>query len=315
MKLKTTCFERALFFSWYCSVGDCKYCYMSTQPREKIEKKARRTTESLLAEVILCRKLGWELGFVSGGQGAYKQVEFVELLKNIKKVHGKKVWINIGALSKPDLIQYKPYVKGVVAAVETVNPKVHAFVCPSKPVKPFEKMLVEAKKLGLRRGMTIILGIGETLDDFDKLKQFIRRYGITKIHIYGLNPQRGTVFENAAPPSAAYQAEWIRRTRKAFPNINIQAGIWLDRADSVAELLQAGANSISKFPALKSFGSNEARELEKQAKIAGREFMGTLTKMPRINWDKEVDKLDFDNVLKSKIKKKLRDYLKKMMAN
>jgi hypothetical protein len=83
----------------------------------------------------------------------------------------------------------------------------------------------------------------------------------------------------------------------------------------VAELLQAGANSISKFPALKSFGSNEARELEKQAKIAGREFMGTLTKMPRINWDKEVDKLDFDNVLKSKIKKKLRDYLKKMMAN
>jgi len=309
--LKTTCFERALFFSWYCSTGDCKFCYMSTQPKSNV-KLARRTTESLLAEVILCKKLGWKLGFVSGGHSAYKTVEFLDLLNKIKKVQEKKVWINIGALKKSDLLLYKPYIKGVVASIETINPMVHDFVCPSKPIKPFEKMLVEAKKLGLERGMTIILGIGETLDDFELLKKFIKRYGITKIHIYGLNPQKGTIFENSPPPTVGYQSEWISKTRKAFPDIDIQAGIWLDRVNTVAQLLEAGANSISKFPALKSFGSPEAKEIEKQARLADRKFLGTLTKLPEINWTKEVDKLKLDDALKEKVKIKLNAYLKKM---
>ncbi len=316
-KLATTHFERALFFSWYCSVGDCKYCYMSTQPKEKIERTARRTAESLLAEVIICKKLGWELGFVSGGQGAYKRVEFLELLKKINKINdnGKKVWINIGALKKSDLLLYKPFIKGVVASIETINPRIHDFVCPSKPIKPFEKMLVEAKKLGLKRGMTIILGIGETLDDFELLKKFIKKYGVTKIHVYGLNPQKGTIFENAEPPNASYQAEWIKRIREAFPDIDIQAGICLDRTNTVAQLLRAGANSISKFPALKSFGSSEAKEIERQAKIADRKFLGTLTKLPDINWVGEVDKLKLDAALKERIKKKLAIYLSQMQHN
>jgi len=32
----TTCFERAVFFSWSCQLEECcKYCYMSTLPKEK----------------------------------------------------------------------------------------------------------------------------------------------------------------------------------------------------------------------------------------------------------------------------------------
>ena len=32
---KTTFFERAIFFSWGCTIGDCTFCYMSTQPSDK----------------------------------------------------------------------------------------------------------------------------------------------------------------------------------------------------------------------------------------------------------------------------------------
>ena len=315
MNLKTTCFERALFFSWYCAVGDCTYCYMSTQPKFNKEKLARRTTESLLAEVILCKNLGWELGFVSGGQKAYKKVEFLELLSKIKQVYGKKVWINVGALSKAELIQNQPYIKGVVASIETINYELHKKVCPSKPIKPFEDMLVEAQRLGLEKGMTLIVGLGETIDDFELLKNFIKKYSITKIHIYGLNPQKGTMFENSEPPSAEYQAEWIRKTRQAFPDIDIQCGIWVDRAGYVGKLLGAGANSVSKFPAIKYFGSKQAREAERQARLAGREFKGTLTELPVVNWDKEVDELDLNDGLKEKIEQKLRAYLKKMKSH
>jgi biotin synthase-like enzyme len=307
--MKSTHFERAIFFSWYCGIRDCKYCYMSTQPDSK---KAVRSKESLLAELLLCKKLGWEIGFISGGLGAFSQTKFKDLLKDMYKVSEEKFWLNVGALSLEELKDYLPYAKGVVGSIETVNKKVHDDVCPSKPMQPYFKMFEHALELGLETGMTIILGLGETIEDFDELKNIIEKYKISKIHFYGLNPQKGTVFENSKPPTAEYQAEWIKKTREAFPKIDIQMGIWVDRVDRVNELLEAGANSISKFPILKKFGSKEAFEIEKQSKKAGRKFEGTLTKLPEINWDKEVDKLDVALELKEKVKIKLKQYLAKM---
>ena len=48
------------------------------------------------------------------------------------------------------------------------------------------------------------------------------------------------------------------------------------------------------------------------AKKAGREFESELVKLPSIDWDKEVDRLSFDDELKEQIKIKLNQYLKKM---
>ena len=268
----TTCLERAIFFSWYCGIGDCAFCYMSTQQGRNKHKIARRTTESLLAELLICKKLGWELGFISGGHKAYTQTDFKELLQKLYAVAGEKLWINVGALSKEELLVYKPFIKGVVASIETVNPEIHKKVCPSKPIQPFEEMLLNAKTLKLKRAMTIILGLGETIDDFELLKDFIEQYELDKVHFYGLNPQRGTPFEKSKPPTPEYQAEWIAKTRIAFPKLDIQCGIWTDRVDRVGLLLKAGANSISKFPIMKEFGKKSAKEIEKQAEKTGRKF-------------------------------------------
>jgi len=307
--MKKTHFERAIFFSWYCGIRDCKYCYMSTQPDSK---KAVRSKESLLAELILCKKLGWEIGFISGGMGAFSQGKFLDLLKDMNKVSGEKFWLNIGALSKGDLKEYLPYAKGVVGSIETANKEIHSKVCPSKPMEPYFEMFENALELGLKNGITIILGLGESIEDFNSFKEIVKKYKISKVHFYGLNPQKGTIFENSDPPSAEYQAEWIKKTREEFPEMDIQMGIWVDRVDRIAELLNAGADSISKFPILKKFGSKEALEIENQASIAGREFEGSLSKLPSLDWDKEVDKLDLDSELKEKIKFKLKQYLKKM---
>lgn len=307
----TTCFERALFFSWYCNVRDCAYCYMSTQPDIKT---ARRSIPSLLAETLLCRKLGWELGFISGGIGAFSQHNFKQLMEKISLVYGEKAWINIGPLNEKLLKDYLSYTKGVVGSIETINPKIHKKVCPSKPAEPYIKMFKKARLLGLKNAMTIILGLGETKEDFSRLEQFILEHDIEKIHFYGLNPQKGTIFEKTKSPTADYQAWWIAKTRIAFPKMDIQCGIWEDKVDRVAILLKAGANSISKFPATRRFNSKEAKEIEKQAAIAGRKFTGTLTKMPKIDWDKEVDKLKLDKELKISIKKHLTKYVSRMSS-
>ena len=55
-----------------------------------------------------------------------------------------------------------------------------------------------------------------------------------------------------------------------------------------------------------------AQSIESQAKEAGREFKGTLTKLPSVDWDAEVDKLSINNDLKIEVKEKLKQYLKKM---
>ena len=304
--MQTTNFERAIFFSWYCEIRNCTYCYMSTQSENK---KAVRSKASLIAELLICKKLGWEIGFISGGINAFTQTKFEDTLKAMHEASQEKFWLNIGALSKQELEKYLPYTKGVVGSIETVNEKLHKQVCPSKPIEPYLKMFENALSLGLKTAITIIIGLGETIGDYPKLAELIRKYKISKIHFYGLNPQKGTSYENKQPPTEEYQAEWIQKTRKEFPEIDIQCGIWADRTERIATLLKAGANSISKFPALKKFGAKEAYEIESQAELAGRKFIGTLTKLPNTDWNKEVDILNFDKTLKEQIKHKLTQYL------
>jgi len=305
-----TCFERAIFFSWYCEIRSCRFCYMSTQ--EKADKKAVRSLASMLAEAVICKKLGWEIGFFSGGYKAYTTFRFKEILKAMHSVLKEKLWINIGALKKQTLKEFLPYIKGVVASIETINPKIHDFVCPDKPTEQYKKMLVEADKLKLKKAITIIIGLGEKIDDYPMLREFLKKYRIDKIHFYALNPQKGTAFENNKSIDPNYHAEWIARTRIDFPKIDIQAGIWTDKVQNVSLLLKAGANSISKFPSIRLFNSTEAKEIEAGAKKAKRKFKGTLTKMPKIDANKEVNKLKLDEKLKEDVKKKLERYLKAM---
>lgn len=311
-----TCFERAVFYSWACKLEECcKYCYMGVLPIEKRTKDRVRSFESLLAETIIIKKAGWDYGFLSGGVGVFSNEKLVELLKLTNKIFGEKVWVNIGVLNKEELMLLKPYIKGVVGTVEVLDPKLHQDICPSKPIEKVEEMFEIADSLGISCGMTLIVGLGETINDFDLLCKFINKNNICKIHIYGLNPQKGTIFENKMPPSAKYQAEWIARTRIEFPKIDIQCGIWKDRIDRVSLLLRAGANSISKYPAIKLFGSSNAKELEKQADLADRTFCGTLSKYDYLGCEGLINELDVDSELKEKIKDKLESYLALMGKN
>jgi len=288
---------------------------MSINPEKHKKNTARRTTESILAETLLSKKLGWEIGFISGGMNAYSQIEFKNLLEKIYEVYKEKVWINVGPLGPKALQEYKPYGLGVVGAVETVNPKLHDKVCPSKPVKPILKMYEYAEDLKLKKATTIIIGIGETIKDYELLKEFIEQNKIDKIHIYSLIPHKDTVFGKTKVVEPEYHAEWIARTRIDFPKIDIQAGIWVDRVENISLLLKAGANSISKYPSIRLFNSKESKTIEKQSKKAGREFLGTMTKLPEINIEKELSKLGFDEEFKQTIKKKLNLYLKSMRKN
>ena len=308
-------FERAVFFSWGCTIGDCTFCYMSTQPLDKVAKETKRSNASILAEFLLAKHLGWDIGFFTGGIGVLKPDELEFLLKIIYQITSEKIWLSGGPLPKTLLEKYLPYIRGVVGSTETINPVLHKKVCPSKPLKPYEVMFENAKKLDLDRAMTFIVGMGETRKDFKLLKNFITKYDISKIHVYGLIPQRGTPFENSSIPTKEEQAWWIANLRIAFPKLDIQCGIWEDRIERISYLLDAGSNSISKFKALKLFGTSIARQIEEQATLADRKFVGTLSKMPEIDWNQKINSLEINKDLKRDIRKKLDLYLQKMTSN
>ncbi len=310
-----TSFERAVFFSWGCTIGDCTFCYMSTQPAGKAPKETKRSRESILAEFIVAKELGWDIGFFTGGIGVLTPTELEFLLQAIQEIIGEKIWLSVGAIPRPLLERYLPYIRGVVGSTETINPELHKIVCPSKPLAPYERMFEAATEFGLEKAMTFIVGMGERKEDLELLKKFIIKYGITKIHIYSLIPEKGTMFEHAPIPTKEQQAWWIASLRVAFPTLNIQCGIWEDRVDRVGYLLLAGANSISKFKAIKLFNSEMAQEIERQAHVAGREFQGRLTQLPEVDWEEKIARLTFDEELKGKILQKLKLYVKQMRVH
>lgn len=306
---KSTWFERAVFLSWYCGRGDCKFCYMSTQKKLiKNPRKARRSVESILAEVFLCKVYGWRIEFLSGGYDSFSKEELLELFKSIYKIYGEKVWLNIGVLGEEELKLFKPYVKGVCGAIECVNPKIHDYVCPSKPISEIEKMFKICGKLGLKKAMTIILGIGETEEDISPLKDFIIKNKIDKIVFYRLKPQKNTVFEKCEPIKSSYYVEWVRSIREEFPSMQITVGSWITHIDEIHKLLLAGGDAVTKFPSIKMFNSSFAKVIEEEAEKAGRKFEGTLTKKRKIDYNKLND-LGFSKEMIMKIKGKIKKYL------
>lgn len=278
--MKPVYFERAIFLGWYCSKGDCSFCYMSTI---KNSKKSLRRKESILAEALICKNMNWPIEFLSAGYNSYDKKDILEIVENVYNITNKKQWLNIGSLNKKELKGFKPYIEGVSGAVECINLKVRKNVCPSKSLKDIENMFKDCDELGLKKAMTIIIGLGETIDDFPKLKEFIEKYKIDKAIFYALNPHKNTIFKKG--PSKEYYLEWVKKTRESFPKLMITAGSWINRLDELGSLLKY-ADNFTKFPAIRLFNSKYSKRIIKEIEKSGREFKSNFSSIPEIRNNK-----------------------------
>lgn len=306
---KTIHFERAIFISWYCSKRDCAFCYLSSRKHVNPDPiKDRRTISSILAEALICKACRWPVEFISGGCDSYTDEELLFIIKSIYEITGQKQWLNLGILNEKQLKLFKPYLAGVCGTVECITPKLRDRLCPSKPLDEIEDMFKLCDKLGIKKTITIILGLGEKLKDIEVLKKFIKKHNVDGITFYRLKPQKQTIFENAKPISRGYYVRWVKAIRDEFPKIKIITGSWLNHLDELHLLLEAGSDGITKFPSVRKFNSKYAKQIAEEVKKAGMKFGSNFTKVPKI----DVDKLKFDDRLKSKIKINLDKYLKTM---
>lgn len=311
MNLKETFFGRCIFLSWYCEKGSCNFCFRSVLKHKiKHSQNAKRNISSILADAIIGKNLGWRIEFLTGGYGIFDFDEIVKIAKHVSSIYGHKIWVNLGALKKEEMERLKPYVEGICASIETIDPKLHDSICPEKPIEPYSEMLKIAKEMGFKTSITIVVGLGEKKEDFDLLADYIRENEIDRITFYALKPVKGTPYEKSPEPE--YYAWWIRKTREKFPELMIMAGLTPKKVDYVKDILVAGANGITKFPAVKEFNSEKAHLIENLAKEAGREFKWSLTKLPSVDWEKDVEKLDVNPGLRGRIKAKIYNSLAKM---
>ena len=307
-----TWFGRCIFLSWYCDVGTCDFCFRSTiKHKIKHALSAKRSKASIIVDALLGKNLGWRIEFLTGGYRIFSFDEQLDICRIVSKIYGYKIWLNIGLLDKEQLEKISPYVEGVCASIECVNPALHDKICPDKPVEPYSEMLKMAKSMGFKTSCTIVIGLGEKKSDFDTLADFIDSHQLDRITFYALKPVVGTPYTKSPEPEE--YVWWVAQTRVRFPKLEIMAGLTPQRSSDYAGLLlQAGANALTKFPAVKRFGTESAAEIEKQAADAGREFVGSLTVMPDVDWDSEVARLELDEELASQVRSKLKDYLQKM---
>ena len=298
--------ERAVFLSWWCDKGDCAFCYMSTQKNKiKDPSKARRNTSNIYAEAEMCKRLDWNIEFLSGGYKSFSTAEIKEIATTIKDITGDGVWLNTGITD--ELGEYGSEIKGITGAVEVANQEIHNRVCPSKSLNDISNMLDTADKLGFKKAITIILGLGETLDDVNYIIDYIKEHKIDRVIFYSLNPHKETIYADESQPASLYYAQVVARVRLEFPEIEIICGTWIDNLANIGILILSGANGITKFPLFKMFGTKYGKRVEEEVKWAGRELKGTFTDKSRLGPEKSEISSDLDKFIKRYVRESLKN--------
>lgn len=298
--------ERAVFLSWWCDKGDCAFCYMSTQKNKiKDPSKARRNISNIYAEAEMCKRLDWNIEFLSGGYESFTTEEIKEIATTIKNITGDGVWLNTGITD--ELSEFGSEITGITGAVEVANPLIHNNVCPSKSLDDISNMLDTAGNLGFKKAITIILGLGETLDDVDYVIEYIKEHEIDRVIFYSLNPHKETIYADKSQPASLYYAQVVARIRLEFPEIEIICGTWIDNLANIGILILSGANGITKFPLFKMFGTKYGKRVEEEVKWSGRRLKGTFTDKTQLGPEKSEVSPDLDKFIKRYIKESLKN--------
>jgi biotin synthase-like enzyme len=279
---------------------------MSTQ-KEKINdpKKARRNISNIYAEAEMCKRLDWNIEFLSGGYDSFTTQEIKEIATNIKNITGNGVWLNTGITD--ELEDFGSEITGITGAVEVANPEIHKKVCPSKKLEDISNMLDVSGDLGFKKAITIILGLGETLDDVSYVIDYIKEHKIDRVIFYSLNPHKETIYANSSQPASLYYAQVVSQVRLAFPDIEIICGTWIDNLANIGILILSGANGITKFPLFKMFGTKYGKRVEEEVKWAGRELKGTFTDKEKLGPEKSEVSPELDKFIKRYVKESLKN--------
>lgn len=269
-------FERTLHLSWQNALN-CTFCHLSPKPQQTNILAAKRSDASLLAEAYLAKQLNWKLQ-LSPGYLPHHIKDLVEMCKKINAITNEKIWLETLPRSGGDIALLKEHLTGITIPLDTINKGIRKRLHPNMSIQDVLTTFDDAKHL--RKGIALTLGIGENLNDIPELQHVIASNHIDKVILLPVLPHKNTQFKKS--PSSFYMTRWIAETRIAFPKVEIVVGTWRGRVAEVGLFMKAGANAITKFPAVKRFNSEDAQSIEQEIKTANRHFISTITDVGKV---------------------------------
>ncbi|RME77268.1 radical SAM protein [Candidatus Woesearchaeota archaeon] len=307
-------FERSIFINWTCGIADCKYCYLSTKPKHTpgSQTTAKRSQASILAEALICKLMGWKVGYITGGLRVESTDELIDLSRKLEMILGHKIMMNFGPFSRSEVEKLSSYITGMGSAIESFNEELHNFICPSKPLRQLLQFLEYLEEFKLKKIITIILGMGEQMGDVDEVIAKVEEYNIDTVQLCFLKPQENTIFAQVPPPDMYYMAWWAAKLRIAHPHLKIKVALVHERIDDFHLLLDAGINAFSRFMIFSDFAQPFAQKLVQECAKGGRKLKGNFLNIPTISLEQEVNNLAFDEELKSSVLEKAQQYLEKL---
>jgi biotin synthase-like enzyme len=302
--------ERSIFTNWTCGIADCRYCYLSTKP--KLDMKSLRSPESIIGEAIVCKAMGWKVGYITGGLRVESTEYMVKLLDNLHKALGYKTNMNYGPYTKKEIESFAPHIKGLGCAIESFDADLHKFICPSKPLGTLLRFLGNVQEAKLEKFITIILGIGEKMSDVEEVIARVGEFHIERVQLCFLKPQKDTVFEEVPAPDIEYMAWWAAKLRIAHPKLILKVALVIERIQDTHVLLNAGVNCFSRYMVFDDYATPLAESLVAECKKAKRELVGHFTTMPQFDVAEIVNQTELDAGLKVKVILKAEQYKRRL---
>ncbi|MFA5309428.1 MAG: hypothetical protein WC370_08110 [Dehalococcoidales bacterium] len=165
---------------------------------------------------VVARTVGMErsgLGHVSLVSGWRKNrlpLPFYQYVDGVRKNTGLAISVDFGAINMPEMVILKEIgVSSVCCALPAKDARVLLEVPPRPVYQDRLRTLREAGELGLKTGVSLTIGIGESFKDIDAAVRIVEKLGIDSLSVSGVWPATLTAAQQR------YQVDLIGRIAAA----------------------------------------------------------------------------------------------------
>jgi biotin synthase len=228
---------------------DCSFCAQSSRYSTGAPVHSLVDFDEMAEMASNMKKWKSRLGLVSSGKGVLnpKSVEFLEIIKNIRKLVKKgPVHASLGLLTKETAIMLKEAGADMYHHNIETAPSFFNKVCKSHTFADRVKTVKYAKDAGMKICCGGILGLGETLKQRVEMARTIHKIGVDVIPLNFLNPILGTPMGKRKPmlPIDALKIVAMFRLVNPTKEIKVCGGRETVLGDLQSMLFFAGASGM-----------------------------------------------------------------------
>jgi biotin synthase-like enzyme len=227
----------------------CRYCsWRAYHGVMKNAANAKINKEEAVARAIRIRQAGIKRVYlVSGWMGDSLPDYFFDYIEALKKNAYIDVVTTFGPVNKTDLMALKEIgVTSVSCGLETTNKEIFRRIKPGDNFEARLKTLQDAKELGFKTATNFIIGVGESLKDYDDGVRLVEQLGIDYLSLGSFCPTPFTEMESWDRPSPYFVAQIAAAARISFPDIDIATCFDCDNSSvNLAWGIKCGANAYS----------------------------------------------------------------------